>query len=282
MLSLAPTLRLVGVAAYDPQTGLPAFLHRIAALALLDRTVPRRHLWPLLSSLLAETAERHQRYLTGYSVDGYTQMLVPDGPTDLRLATLEVATAAETSRGLTFFSGLHGVWSGDAFPPSGAPGPSRGGCDTYSGGGSNDTLGACGGGGNSASSPGLGKSVGKGVGKGADAANSAGPASQGSKANLVTSAATYTLNLGGRSSVTFDRPKVDAELVALGLTPATTSIGYLLAPSPLHDVRTQYANTSCPPAFLRAPAGWFTEDGLSSRAKECITSHTGNLPKYFR
>ncbi len=82
--------------------------------------------------------------------------------------------------------------------------------------------------------------------------------------------------------VTFDRVKLDAELVALGLSPAQTPIGYLLAPSPLPEVRIKYANRFCPPAFIREPAGWFAEDGSHSRAKEFITSSTGNLPRYFR
>ena len=70
--------------------------------------------------------------------------------------------------------------------------------------------------------------------------------------------------------------------VKLGLSPATTSVAYLLAPSPLPEIRANHARPGCPPAFFREPAGWFAADKSHSRAKEFITSFTGNLPKYFR
>ena len=82
--------------------------------------------------------------------------------------------------------------------------------------------------------------------------------------------------------ITFDRLKVDAELATLGLSPSTTSIGYLLAPSPLPDVRLKYAYPNCPAAFIRDPPGWFAADSSHNRAREFISAFTGNLPKYFR
>ena len=94
----------------------------------------------------------------------------------------------------------------------------------------------------------------------------------------------YVLTLKGTTvtTVTFDRAKVDSEIVKLGLSPASTSVAYLLAPSPLPEIRAKYARPGCPPAFFREPAGWFAADKSHSRAKEFITSFTGNLPKYFR
>ncbi len=59
-------------------------------------------------------------------------------------------------------------------------------------------------------------------------------------------------------------------------------MGYLLAPSPLPDVRLKYAYPNCPAAFIRDPPGWFAAYGSHSRVKDIISSFSGILPKYFR
>jgi hypothetical protein len=54
-----PVLRLVGIAAQDPVTGLLPFLEIIDEFSLLAPVLMRRQFWPLLHSLLKETGEHH-------------------------------------------------------------------------------------------------------------------------------------------------------------------------------------------------------------------------------